>query len=327
MMRWSWFKILHLGKSQKPAPLGRQVNTREKFRPLLEALEERVLPSTFTVLNNNASGAGSLAGEISLALAGSGNIVNFSSSLSGGNTITLASALQISPSSAIQITIDDSAFHNVTVSGGNATQLFNIGATGDVTIKGLTLEDGKAQGSSGSVPTNGQGGAIDNAGTLVLAGDTIKGNKALGGNASSSSGQSGGSGQGGGIYNSGTLVLSSDSVQSNTAQGGGGSGKQGGSGQGGGIYNDLGSVTVQGTTTIQGNLAAGGNGGANHVAGNGGAGQGGGVYTVGSANVNLSGTAFASNSATGGTGGAGSGASLTCAVWKKALHFSRVSAR
>src|SRR5262245_48228179 len=57
------------------------------FRPRLEALEDRFLPSTLTVLNLNDSGPGSLRQTI--ANAASGDTINFQPGLSG--TIGLTS--------------------------------------------------------------------------------------------------------------------------------------------------------------------------------------------------------------------------------------------
>ena len=58
-------------------------DTRKRaiFRPRIEALEDRWLPSTLTVLNNLDSGAGSLRAEI--AAAQSGDTILFDKSLVG----------------------------------------------------------------------------------------------------------------------------------------------------------------------------------------------------------------------------------------------------
>src|SRR5260370_37495043 len=61
---------------------------RSTFRPALEALEDRWVPSTLTVLNNLDSGAGSLRAEI--AVAHNGDAIVFAPSLTG-QTITLTS--------------------------------------------------------------------------------------------------------------------------------------------------------------------------------------------------------------------------------------------
>ncbi|HBI44475.1 MAG TPA: hypothetical protein DDY78_16730, partial [Planctomycetales bacterium] len=60
---------------------------RPTFRPTLEALEERWVLSTLTVLNNLDSGRGSLRADI--AAAHNGDTIVFASTLVGGQTITL----------------------------------------------------------------------------------------------------------------------------------------------------------------------------------------------------------------------------------------------
>src|SRR5262249_14982881 len=73
--------------------------TAPRFRPRLEALEDRWLPSTLTVLNNLDSGAGSLRADI--AAAQSGDTIVFAPSLNG-QTITLTSTLSITTGITIQ---------------------------------------------------------------------------------------------------------------------------------------------------------------------------------------------------------------------------------
>src|SRR6516164_4918012 len=62
---------------------------RQRFVPWLEGLESRTLLSTFTVLNNADSGDGSL--RAMLALASSGDTIDFAPDLTG-QTITLTNA-------------------------------------------------------------------------------------------------------------------------------------------------------------------------------------------------------------------------------------------
>ena len=64
---------------------------RSTFRPTLEAMEDRWVPSTLTVLNNLDSGAGSLRAAINTAnIDNNGDHILFDHSLSG-QTIKLTS--------------------------------------------------------------------------------------------------------------------------------------------------------------------------------------------------------------------------------------------
>src|SRR5262249_51099930 len=80
----------------RPRPKRRPTSS---FRPWMEALEDRSLPSTLTVLNNLDSGVGSLRAEI--AAASTGDKIVFAPSLAG-QTITLASQLAVGKSVDIE---------------------------------------------------------------------------------------------------------------------------------------------------------------------------------------------------------------------------------
>ncbi len=148
-----------------------------------------------------------------------------------------------------------------------------------------------------------QGGAIYNAGTLVVSSTTFSSNFAYGGDGGGGGwggdGEGGGSGghganggnggdaQGGTIYNAGSLTISSSSFSGGSAHGGSAGGGAVGGYAGGGI-----SCTAQ--------PGAGGPGG---QGGNGGNGQGGAIYDVGT--LSISSTTFDGLSAVGGSGGPG----------------------
>src|SRR5262249_12395981 len=147
--------------------------------------------------------------------------INFAPGLAG-QIITLNpinGALSITKN----LTIQGLGANQLSVSGANATQVFNITAGNTVSISGLTIANGLAQGTSAvpfsSPATVGQGGGIFNAGTLTLANDVVTGNKAQGGNGasgSSSVNRDGAAGQGGGLYNAGgTVILTNDVFSSN----------------------------------------------------------------------------------------------------------------
>src|ERR1035438_10731066 len=61
------------------------------FRPLLECLGDRLAPATFTVLNNNDSGANSLRAAITNANANAGSTIAFNIPPGGLNLLILPS--------------------------------------------------------------------------------------------------------------------------------------------------------------------------------------------------------------------------------------------
>jgi hypothetical protein len=158
-----------------------------EFRPRLEPLEDGTLPSTWTVLNLNDSGAGSLRAEV--ALAQDGDTVNFDASLRYG-TVTLTSGeLEIHHS----VTIQGPGANVLSVSGSHASRVFEVFGGVIATISGLTVTGGMVVGS-------GDGVLVDTGGTLTLNNSTVGGN-------SGSEVSIGNGGDGGGIAIAGNSVL------------------------------------------------------------------------------------------------------------------------
>jgi hypothetical protein len=131
---------------------------RSRFRPRLEALEDRTVPSTLTVLNNLDSGAGSLRATI--AAATPGDTIVFDPSLDG-QTITLALQLVINK----DLTINGRGMNNLTVSGNDVTRVFEINAGVHVEITDLTVTHGRVAFD--------EGGGIDSYGFLTLRGIAV----------------------------------------------------------------------------------------------------------------------------------------------------------
>ncbi len=213
------------------------------FRPGLEALESRWVPTTVTNLDD--AGAGSLRQAILDTPAG--GTVDFQPGLSGTITLTTGE-LAI----AKNLTVAGPGAGVIAVSGNNASRVFSIAATFTVTLSGLTITGGRV--------TELGGGGIYNGGALTVTGSTISGNSGFGGG-------------GGGIYNAGTLTVSGSILNGNSALFvGGGIFNSGGtvtvtastlSGnsatRGGGIENN-GTLTVT-TSTLSGNSVEPGAGG------------------------------------------------------------------
>ncbi len=144
---------------------------------------------------------------------------------SGPQTITLtAGPLTLSATT----TIFGSAA-GATISGGDASGVFQIDSGVAASLLDLTITGGSSSGN---------GGGVDNNGTLYLTASTISGNSAAGG--------------GGGLFDAGsaTATLINCTIADNSA------------GQsGGGVYNGSGATVVVTDCTISGNSASGGDGG------------------------------------------------------------------
>jgi hypothetical protein len=130
----------------------------------LEVLEDRSVPSTFTVSNLLDSGAGSLRAAIGLA--GNGDTITFAPALHG--TITLASELTISNG----IAINGPGAQKLSVSGGNASRIFDVSGSAGVSIAGLTLTEGRA--------TTGGAILVEGSASLSISDCALAGNEALG---------------------------------------------------------------------------------------------------------------------------------------------------
>jgi CSLREA domain-containing protein len=269
--------------------------------------------ATLTVANTNDSGAGSLRQAILDAT--SGDTIAFD--ITG--TITLSSPISINKN----LTINGPGEGSLTLSGNNANRVFTI-QSGNVTVTGLTIANGKAQGANGGNSTwggaGGAGGGLGG-GMFIASGSqvtidqvTFSNNAAQGGNGGTAAPATYGSNTGA----AGGAGYSDPSINADGGKGGnatsstfgnpGASGGYGGGGGGGG-YNAGGSQGAGGGT-----LGFGGNGSSGSASqvrgghGGGGAGLGGAIFIQSSANVTIYNTAFSSNSASlGSAGGSGAG--------------------
>lgn len=208
---------------------GNRSRRRSWMRPMLMALEERSLLSTINVNSTADSGPGSLRDAIqqaNSALAAT-TIAFDSTTFLAPLTITLTSGpLVLSNAQYAESIIGPAA--GLTISGGGSSRVFQVGATVNASISGLTITGGS---------TSGSGGGLANYGGIVSLTDcTISGNFAA---------------SGGGVYTQAysTTTLTNCAVSGNSA-----------SGSGGGLFDAQGSTNFYGGT-LSGNSAADDGGG------------------------------------------------------------------
>jgi hypothetical protein len=286
---------------------------RRRSIEVLEKLEDRLAPATLVVnsfadnitdtshltlrdaitLVNNGGNVASLgqssmpggwASQISGTF-GANDTIDFSSALSG-DTITLdGSALEFNTN----LTITGPGASNLAISGNNSSLIFQVDHGAQISVSGLTLEQGAGNvvnagavatingapspvtySSGGAISNSGTltvtqctlsdsvaaglysyGGAIDNAGTLTLNGSTLSGNAAT---------DAANWGGGGAIYNTGTLTVTNSTLVDNAVTTVGsvtGLGTSPNPSGGGGIDN-LGTLTVTDSTLADNTAPAGG---------------------------------------------------------------------
>jgi len=200
-----------------------------RFRPQLEELDSRLVPSTLHVTSSGDVGKGTL--RYAIDHANNRDTIMFAPGirtimLHGNELVITTKNLTIKGPGADQLTVTTDYFSDSGPYGYYGERLFEVAAGSAATISGLTLTNGTGR-AIGYAPSanDGEGGAILNFGKLTVSGCFINGNYA---------------GIGGGIYNAGTLVVNNSRLVGDSADG-----SAYGLGGGGGIYN-TGTMTVTG---------------------------------------------------------------------------------
>ena len=288
MQLFSWLTKRMTGRPQnRRAPACRPT---PRFRPHLEALEDRTVPSTFY-----AATASDLIQDIHTAdQQGGANTIVLTAPTTSPYVMTKVDNYTDGPTALPQIT----SGNNLTILTGNGTtppgygdtldaakngRLFDVAAGGSLTLQNVTLQNGSVFTWGPSVTE--KGGAVYNQGALVLSSVMIQQNAAVGypGNVQDAAG--------GGVWSNGSLTVENATVfWGDSATGSSGQGPAGGNAFGGALYIAGGTANVTdsffGRANFKGNTAMGGQAGAVNVRD--GSGYGGAIY-VASGAVLLSG--------------------------------------
>jgi hypothetical protein len=178
-------------------------------------------------------------------------------------SVTISKDVTLIGAGADLTTITQSARSVDTIFTPGSGSVITITSDASVTIRDITVSGGFefVCTPTGGIPScSGDGGGINNSGTLTLRQSAVSGNTA---------------GRGGGIYNTGTIDLSQSVVSGNQAVSGGGQGTRGGgifnagtmllnkstvngnsASFGGGISNDLTGTMVLRDSTVDGNVSS-----------------------------------------------------------------------
>jgi hypothetical protein len=130
--------------------------------------------SVFTVTSTADGGPGSLRDAVGNA--SSGDTIMFSLTLPATITLTTGE-LAISKTLTIQGPGPQQTPPLLTISGNNASRIFNIGSSGNLTISGLTLANGAELGPGPAAGLGNTGGAIYSTGKLSATGCDFSSNK------------------------------------------------------------------------------------------------------------------------------------------------------
>jgi hypothetical protein len=216
---------------------------RPRLRPTLVTLENRRLMSVFQVTNDSVDSAnttGTLRWAVAQANAAS-SATEIEIELGASSaTIALTSGQLTLTNTFFSTTIYDGPGEGaVTISGNNASRVFEIDSGVTASISGLTISGGSTTGNGNSTL---EGGAIFNSGTLTVTQSTVSG--------SLTAGNGNDTLEGGAIFNSGTLTVTQSTVSGSLVCGNGNDTLEGGA-----IFNGYMMTVIQ--STVSGSLRSG----------------------------------------------------------------------
>jgi hypothetical protein len=272
MSFFSWLRYRTSTHPPRARASGRPAAPR--FRPRLEALEDRCLPSsglpypiaantTQLIADINSANKGNSGSTITLAANTTFDLTQANNTTNGANGLPVIKH-------GVTIVGNGDTIERSTAAGTAYFRLFDVASGGSLTLQNLTLQSGLESGA---------GGAIYNQGTLALSQVTVLNNTAAG------------NGAGGGIWSNGSLTAQNSTFESNVAEN-----DFDGPAFGGAIY------IARGTANITGSAFGNPNGSGGNVA-KGQTAYGGAVY-VAAGKVTMSGDTFGNvNPLTGGGNG------------------------
>jgi hypothetical protein len=307
------------------------------WRPLLEALEDRLAPAVFNPLAATPDGTANGSLRADIITADSNNQDNVINLQAGRYTLTIPNGAGGHEGAAMKGDLNlTAAGHTLVIQGAGPDvtvidanfidRAFQVSAGVTVVFRNLSIIHGKAQddGTTGALPgtTDALGGGIlDQGGNVTLDHVLLDINQAVAGGGAA--GANGFNAAGGGVWtDGGTLTISNSTLENDFAFGGAGgagvnngnpagAGGAGGAARGGGLYVGGGTASIL-NSTLSSNGAEGGGGGAggaNNPAtggagGAGGTAQGGAVF-VGGGTVQITASTLVHDVADGGGAGAG----------------------
>ena len=141
----------------------------------MEALGDRCVPSTLRVTNpaDDVNVPGTLRYDI--AHAQSGDTILLTPAVKNGIVLTHGELVLNQ-----DVTIRSAGHHQIMISGGGTSRVFEIAAGTNVTLANLAITDGNsvADNPDGTSQFDGEGGGIYDLGTLSLTSSSVSGNHA-----------------------------------------------------------------------------------------------------------------------------------------------------
>jgi len=271
------------------------------FPLLIEPLESRIAPATFTVtrlgdVTNSSHSTGSLRDAIINANASTDSVNSIVFNVHGDiNLAANLPAINLQPGSSLSILGPKTGKSNGIVIDGDNHVIFSI-LTGAVTLQDISVTHGLAAHPGGSIAKGG-GIYINDSSPVQLTDVRVSANHAVGSLVKA---------EGGGIFISAqsSVTITNSIITGNVARGTGRYNLEptGYGAQGGGIM-CLGTLTLE-SSVVSNNKALGQNDSAN-LGLNGGSAKGGGIYASSAASITITGSTISGNQAIGGAGGIG----------------------